>query len=348
LLTFNLFKSRCDKYCLAFGFLLPLDFLFPIMHAPLRPPPDDSSFPTWRHPEGGQHYFDSARVGELMALYNAGEAGVIDELLARCKPLVRSLIKYRQANQYVPTDELTNLVYIKIWKSTRLYDPNRGSPFSFIARVTYSVMCSAISDVWQRTDRFTGLNNEVAESVFAHNGVEAIEDLVGRIRAAIRTIVNLPCEIEAQRWFFQSLVDSRFVLRRHQVADCAMQVFQLSHSRSRQLYDMTILETRRVLLGDHRVSMVQPHQLRGTRIEALIKYSSYLSESDFSKLVCLLRDLPPALILNSEPSNIARFRRGDREAIVENLRLILDGDPRAKPLFNDQLPVRHNLDTGAF
>jgi hypothetical protein len=254
------------------------------MHAPLRSqsPPDQSLHKTWRHPEGGQHYFDSARVGELIALYNAtGEARAIDELLARCQPLVRSLIKCRQADRHVPADELANLVYIKLWKSARLYDPARGSPFSFVARVTHSVLCSAIGSVWQHADRFTELNAEAAESVFVHDGIEVATEMIERVRRETKTTAQEASEISAQRWFFESQAKAGFHLRRHKAADAATQVFALNPIRARTLYDQTILEARRVLLPAHRVPRVQPRRLYRTRIEAVIRFSAYLSEHDF-------------------------------------------------------------------
>ena len=50
-----------------------------------------------------------------------------------------------------------------------------------------------------------------------------------------------------QRWFVSSFIDERFSQCRHQCGDATMNVFSLSHGRSRELYDLTMLEVRRVL-----------------------------------------------------------------------------------------------------
>ena len=128
-------------------------------------------------------------------------------------------------------------------------------------------------------------------------------------------------------------VDAGFTLKRHEAADSVMKVFNLTHRRSRQLYDLTMLEIRRQLIGERRLPLITPDLLRGTRSEALARYSRFLTEPDFSRLAILLRELAPSLVFGIRPENICRIRKGDAEATGINLRLILDGKPTAKPLF---------------
>jgi hypothetical protein len=51
----------------------------------------------------------------------------------------------------------------------------------------------------------------------------------------------------AQRWFIDTFTAEGFEAVRHQCANAAMAVYGLTHSRSRELYDLSILEVRRVL-----------------------------------------------------------------------------------------------------
>ena len=44
-----------------------------------------------------------------------------------------------------------------------------------------------------------------------------------------------------QRWFVSSFIDERFSQCPDQCGDAAMNVFSLSHGRSRELYDLTML-----------------------------------------------------------------------------------------------------------
>jgi hypothetical protein len=101
----------------------------------------------------------------------------------------------------------------------------------------------------------------------------------------------------------ERLISSEFVLRLHQVCNAAMEVFNLSHSRSRLWFDRTVLQTRRVLIVDRQIPIVPSYSLRHTRIEALARYSRYLSERNFLKLVSLLRDLPPSLVVSAKREN---------------------------------------------
>jgi hypothetical protein len=49
-------------------------------------------------------------------------------------------------------------------------------------------------------------------------------------------------ELSAQRWYIESFCADGFEHRRHECADAAMTVYGLSHDRSRELYDLTMLE----------------------------------------------------------------------------------------------------------
>jgi hypothetical protein len=82
---------------------------------------------------------------------------------------------------------------------------------------------------------------------------QAIADLIARLRM-VRTPCTDPFELRAQKWFVESFLDCEFHIKRHQAANCAMQVYGLDHRRSRDLFDLTLVAIRRELIVDRRLS----------------------------------------------------------------------------------------------
>jgi hypothetical protein len=78
---------------------------------------------------------------------------------------------------------------------------------------------------------------------------------------------------------------------------------------------------------------ILPADLAGTKIAALMRYGRYLKPEEFTTLAYLLKDLAPSLVLLVKPENICRMRRHLARAIRENLRLVIYGNPTARPLF---------------
>jgi len=104
------------------------------MHALLKS--DQVLHPSWRHPAGTPRCFDSSYAARLIEEFNAtGELAPLQELLVHCEELLRSQFEYRATTKYVPLAELMGTARVKIWRSLRLFDPARGSAFSFISRI---------------------------------------------------------------------------------------------------------------------------------------------------------------------------------------------------------------------
>jgi hypothetical protein len=74
-------------------------------------------------------------------------------------------------------------------------------------------------------------------------------------------------------------------------------------------------------------------QLERTQSAWSIRYSNFLSPEEFAKFIVLMRGLPPSVVVLVRPANEARIRVGDWPAIRENLQLVLNGTPKATPLF---------------
>jgi hypothetical protein len=160
----------------------------------------------------------------------------------------------------------------------------------------------------------------------------ALDDLCHRIRS-IKSACQVELEREAQRWLTESFIDAEFCLRRHEACNAAMLVYSLSHHLSRKLYDETILAIRREVWDESKHAPMDCNSLKGTRGLPLLRYTNFLTPAEFSKLVALLKDLAPSLIVLVKPTNEARIRAGEWEAVRENLLIILNGDSAATPLF---------------
>jgi len=167
---------------------------------------------------------------------------------------------------------------------------------------------------------------------------EAIAEIEFKIRQ-IKTPWTDCYELAAQRWFVESFIDCGFHIRRHEAADAVIQVFGLDHSRSRQLFDLTMVSLRRELVDSRRLVPVPPASLLGTKGHALFKFARYLSPEEFTRLAVLMRDIAPDLVFRCNRKNLARMRRGDVQAIRANLDLILWGLPIDRPLFTQPVPA---------
>jgi hypothetical protein len=114
----------------------------------------------------------------------------------------------------------------------------------------------------------------------------------------------------------------------------AMAVFGLSRSRSRELFDLSMLETRRVVFDQIKhPKPIAPDRLIGMRCAWMTRYEPLLNADEFTKFVVLMWDLARYLLFLVDPQN--HNRRQDRNPPIgrKNLELILDGCPGAVPLF---------------
>src|SRR5262249_42368408 len=141
-------------------------------------------------------------------------------------------------------------------------------------------------------------------------------------------------ELSTQRWHIESFTEDGFDAHRHQCANAAMTVYGLSHSRSRELYDLTMLETRRVLYDDLKGRQPIPAgRLLGSRCAWMVRFAPLLTVGEFTKLVILARNLGPFIVMLIDPES--RSRRQDRNPLIgrKNLEWVLTGHPDAVPLF---------------
>jgi hypothetical protein len=115
-----------------------------------------------------------------------------------------------------------------------------------------------------------------------------------------------------------------------------MGVFQLSHARSRELFDLTMLEVRRALYDDLRRSeQVVSARLLGTRCGWMVDYRALMSADEFTKFYALMKNLAPYLMLLIVDPTKANNHRRDRNPGIgrSTIELILYGSPNAVKLF---------------
>jgi hypothetical protein len=141
-------------------------------------------------------------------------------------------------------------VNFKLLRAVGRFDPSKGSAFTFISQVVMNVLCTSVSNARRNTTRYTRLSRPVLNKLVTgaeHQTRDVVADVVHRTKGNARTTLTDPVELSAQRWLVESFCADGFEHRRHECADAAMAVYGLNHDRSRELYDLTILELRRIL-----------------------------------------------------------------------------------------------------
>jgi hypothetical protein len=248
-----------------------------------------------------------------------------------------TLIRFNGTARYCTESELLSDIHYKLLKAVGRFDPARGTAFTFLSHVISTTLCIAVSRAHATANRFVELDEAVTNNLLTNGetqGRDAIDDLAHCIRAGARTTITNPTEQDVQCWFVASFCENGFESRRHECANAAMAVYNLSHSHSRELYDLTMLEVRRVTYDD-----LPPRQpiaagrLVGTRGAWMIRYRPLLNDSEFTKFVVLVRDLGPFVVVLIDPD--IRSRRQDRNPAIsrKNLEWVLNGHPEAVPLF---------------
>ena len=294
------------------------------------------------HPDGnGSCHFDNARLESLIAAYQAGtNPTALAEIVTLSQNRARALLYFNGTTRYCTEAELLSDINYKLLKAVRKFDPSRGTAFSFVSRVVTNVLATSVTNARKRADRYVELDETLASGLPANgesaatSGRDALDDLLHRIRAGVRSTLNDPGELDTQRWFVNSFCEDGFESRRHQCANAAQVVHGVSHSRSRELYDLTMLECRRELYDNLPPRPpIAVGQLLKTRAAWMARYAPLMNEVEFSKFFTLMHDLSPFCVLLVDPEN--RSRRQDRCAQVSrrNIEFILSGHPDAVPLF---------------
>jgi hypothetical protein len=299
---------------------------------------------TKHHPNGeGSNHLDNHKLEELIADYQAKrDLESLSEIVSLTQDRALTLIRFRKTARYRTESELLSDINFKLLKAVDKFDISKGSAFTFLSCLIQNTLHAAVSRARVIANQYVEFD-EAAAGQLVSNGDsqsrEAIDDLVHRVKLSARTMLSDPLELNAQRWFIESFLQDGFESRRHQCANAAIAVYGLSHSRSRELYDLTMLEVRRVLYDDlKRRQPIAPGRLLGTRLAWMARYANLMNSDEFTKFVTLMRNLAPYLLLIINPEN-RKSHRLDRNPAIgrRNVELIINGDPDAAPLFNENI-----------
>jgi hypothetical protein len=203
------------------------------------------------HPHGGaSSHCDNGRIDAAIAQYQStGDLESLSTIVELTRDRAQTLIRFRKTTRYVPMDELLSDVHSKLLRAVDMFDPSKGSAFTFVSQVISNTLCTAVTSRRKDLARHHRLNSVGLDKLVTNGEVEsqhAIDDLAHRVRVGVKTTLDDETERDVQRaWFVASFCDDGFEHRRHECADAAMTVYGVGHSRSRELYDLTMLEVRR-------------------------------------------------------------------------------------------------------
>jgi hypothetical protein len=290
-------------------------------------------------PNDTRPHFDNDRIEALIAEYQANrDLDSLSAIVSLTRTRAETLIRFRKTARYYSEAELLSDVDVKLLRAVEKFDPAKGTAFTFVSSVIFNVLSTSVTNARKSARRFVELDEAAANELVTNGETEsrhAIDDLGHRIRVGVKTTVTDSTEQDVQRWFVVSFCEDGFSQLRHECANAAMAVYQLNHSRSRELYDLTMLEVRRVLYPElkGRRPPIAPGRLLGTRLAWMARYRPLMNAREFTKFVVLMRDLSPFCVLLIDPSN--RSRRQDRCPAVtrRNVEFVLNGHPDAVPLF---------------
>jgi hypothetical protein len=284
------------------------------------------------------HHFDNARLEACIARFQrSGDTRHLGEIITLSEQRALVLIRHHHTACYCSEPELLSDVHLKLIRSVAKFDPSKGSAFTYVSKVIDSSLRTRVTNVRRHWLRHCELDDDLVNTLRAKiDDRTSLDDLAHRVRDAARTMLSDQREIEAQRWLIESFTDDGFASRRHACADACMGAFRLSHARSRELYDLSMLEVRRALYDDvKRRQQIVPGRLLGTRAQWMVQYQSLLTESEFTRFAVLMRDLAPYLLLLIVDPTKANNHRRDRNPTIgrQTLEWILYGHPDAVPLF---------------
>jgi hypothetical protein len=290
------------------------------------------------HPNGGANpNFDNAAVESLIANYQASrDLETLSAIVGLARPRALTLIRFRRTTRYCSEAELLSDVNCKLVRAVERFDPAKASAFTFLSAVVLNTLSTSVSNARKNAEQHTKLKRSLVEVLPAKSEDRTVvDDITHRIKAGAKTTLTDPVELSTQRWYIESFTADGFESPRHECANAAMVVHSLSHGRSRELYDLTMLEVRRVLYSELKPHPpIVPGRLIGTRLAWTARYASLLSQQDFTKFAILVRNLGPFVLMLIDPES--RSRRQDRNPTIgrKNLEWILNGHPAATPLFS--------------
>jgi hypothetical protein len=287
---------------------------------------------------GGIQHLNNTALEQCIFRHQQGDPNALGEIVTLIQPRAETLIRFFDSARYSGESELFSDIHHKLVRSVDKFNAQRGSAFSFISCLIENELRSSVMRARRRAERHVTLDEEIANQLVTRSdipGQEAVDHLIHHIKATAKTTLSNAIELSAQRWLLASFCEAAFQAPRHVCADACMSVFGIGHSRSRELFDLSMVETRRIVF-DHlpRRPLIQAARLLGTRAQWALRYVDLLSPAEFDKFFRLSHGLSPFIVVLIDPQS--RSRRLDRNPQIgrQNLLWVINGHPDAVPLFS--------------
>jgi hypothetical protein len=228
-----------------------------------------------------------------------------EKILELIDGMVHAIVYTRGIHRYEDMDEIMQKLRIKIWRVLDKFDIERGmveggSIHNFLTIVVHNTLGHINTELINRANRFCStesLNGEMSildRTPAPETDMSPTDDVTYRLMQ-VRTTPHDEKEREAQRWLVKSFIDAGFLIRRYEAANAMTKVYGIPGDRSRQLYDETLVEIRRQVIGC--IKIPKAGKMRGTRQKPLAPLRKSMSEERFDKLVFLMRGIAPSVRL---------------------------------------------------
>jgi hypothetical protein len=128
-------------------------------------PLEQKKIATLHHPEGispDQMFFDEQKVHDLILAYQRdGNPETWKTIVLATLPLIDSLIRKHGFQLYEDQQALRNEAVIKLSKSIKHYDPQRGRAFTVLTIAITRFLISHVATIRTRTKRICQVPDEV-------------------------------------------------------------------------------------------------------------------------------------------------------------------------------------------
>jgi DNA-directed RNA polymerase specialized sigma24 family protein len=120
------------------------------------------------------------------------------------------LIRFHKTSRYGSEDELISDVNFELLRAVEKFDPAKGSAFTFVSCIIQNTLHTSVSKARTAASRYVELDEALASALPANGETgagsdrDAIDDLVHRFKASVKTTLSNQLELSAQRWYIES------------------------------------------------------------------------------------------------------------------------------------------------
>ena len=115
------------------------------------------------HPEGTEFFFNNVKIEGLIERWKAeGDIKVFEEILGESIPMIRRLMLCQQTTKFVPFEDLLSRIQVKLFKHLNGFNSAKGTAFSYLSKITKSVLCGAVREVMDKPE-FAEFDGNVPE-----------------------------------------------------------------------------------------------------------------------------------------------------------------------------------------